>query len=75
MRAIHTLILRLLIDSDHPNALRGALQTAEEPAPALPFHDEAALLALLQRLVAEQLAAEHSAAAALPAEEKRKRQL
>lgn len=54
MRTIRTYILRLMIDSDYPGALCGALQAANVAQEPQPFRDEAALLALLKRLVVEQ---------------------
>lgn len=55
VRTIHTLILRLFVDSDHPGALRGALYAVAEQAEPLPFRDEKALLAYLRHLAAGPL--------------------
>ena len=49
MRVIRTFILRLLVNSVEPEALRGELRTVPE-GEAQPFADEQALLALLHRL-------------------------
>jgi hypothetical protein len=51
MRTIHTFILRLLVDSADPEALRGALQVASQNQEPRPFSSETALLGLLKRLV------------------------
>ena len=51
MRTIHTFILRLLVDSVDPKALRGALQVASQNQEPQPFSSETALLDLLKRLV------------------------
>jgi hypothetical protein len=51
MRTIHTFILRLLVDSADPEALRGALQVASQNQEPQPFSSETALLDLLKRLV------------------------
>mgnify|MGYP000048468584 CR=1 FL=1 len=52
MRTIRTFILRLLVNSAEPEALRGDLRPMPEGEP-MPFADEQALLALLRRLVVE----------------------
>lgn len=52
MRTTRTFVLRLLVDSEDPTALRGALQPVPE-GEAQPFSDEVALLALLRRLTGE----------------------
>ncbi len=51
MRATHTFILRLLVNSAEPQALRGDLRPLPEGEP-MPFADEEALLALLHRMLA-----------------------
>lgn len=51
MRTIHTFILRLLVDSADPAALRGALQIANQIHEPQSFNSEIALLGLLKRLV------------------------
>jgi hypothetical protein len=51
MRTIHTFILRLLVDSAEPDAIRGALQVANQNQEPQPFIGETALLGLLKRLV------------------------
>lgn len=55
VRTIHTLILRLFIDSDQPAVLRGALYALGDRAEPLPFQDEEALLVYLKRLAADPL--------------------
>ena len=52
MRVIRTFILRLLVNSAEPEALRGDLRPLPE-GEAQPFPDEQALLALLHRMVIE----------------------
>jgi len=52
LRVIRTFILRLLVNSSEPEALRGDLRPMPE-GEAQPFPDEQALLALLHRLVVE----------------------
>jgi len=52
MRTIQTFILRLLVDSSEPEALRGDLRPVPE-GEAQPFPDEQALLALLHRMTGE----------------------
>ncbi len=52
MRVIRTFILRLLVNSAEPEALRGDLRPMPEGEP-IPFADEQALLALLRRLTGE----------------------
>ena len=49
MRVIHTFILRLLVNSAEPQALRGDLRPLPE-GDAQPFTDEQALLALLRQI-------------------------
>jgi hypothetical protein len=49
LRVVHTFILRLLVDSAEPQALRGELRPVPE-GEAQPFTNEQALLALLRRL-------------------------
>lgn len=51
MRTIHTFVLRLLVDSDDPRALRGAIHAVASDE-ELTFADEAALLARLRQLAA-----------------------
>ncbi len=51
MRTIQILILKLLVDPDEPETLRGSLQATVE-LQAHPFADEQALLTLLHRTVA-----------------------
>lgn len=57
MRIIRTYILRLLVDSEHPEEINGALQAADQETPVYPFRDEAALLALLRRQAAAGITA------------------
>jgi len=49
MRTVQTFILRLLVDPDEPEALRGDLRAIPE-GEAQPFPDEQALLALLRQI-------------------------
>jgi len=49
LRVTRTFILRLLVDPDEPEALRGDLRPMPE-GEAQPFPDEQALLALLRQL-------------------------
>ncbi len=55
VRTIQTFVLRLLVDTDHPEVIRGALQAMNEAQGTLTFQDEAALVSLLKRLVIERL--------------------
>lgn len=48
MRTTHALILRLLVDTDEPGALRGVLRPVGDPGEH-PFTDESSLLALLRQ--------------------------
>jgi len=52
LRVIRTFILRLLVNSAEPQALRGDLRPVPE-GEAQPFPDEQALLALLHRMTGE----------------------
>lgn len=52
MRAIRTFVLRLLIDSDDPQTLRGVIH-AVASGEQQPFADGPALLALLAHLTAK----------------------
>ncbi len=49
MRTTRTLILRLLVDADEPNVLRGVLRPVSE-TDEHPFADEEALLVLLRQM-------------------------
>lgn len=49
MRAIRTIVLRLLVDTDQPQSLRGVLQDVAGSEQHY-FTDEQSLLALLHRL-------------------------
>ncbi len=49
MRTTQAFVLRLLVDSDEPQALRGTLHVVASGEEA-PFTDAAALLALLRRM-------------------------
>ncbi len=51
MRTVHTFILRFLVDSADPEAIRGALQVANQNQESQSFNGENALLGLLKRLV------------------------
>ena len=50
MRIIRTFILRLLVDADEPQVLRGAVRCVADEDEEHPFTDEQALLTLLRRL-------------------------
>ena len=54
MRAIHVFILRLLVDSDYPQTLRGSIASVLEGKPR-PFADEQSLLSLLRQAVPSAL--------------------
>jgi len=54
MHTVQTYILRLLIDSEHPETVCGALDILREGENPIPFQHEAALIALLKRLAVEQ---------------------
>lgn len=58
MRMIQVFVLRLLLDSETPQVLRGSLQRVSE-SQTLPFSDEQALLALLHRMAHVQPEPEH----------------
>jgi len=49
VRSIQTFILRLLADSDEPQALRGMIRSVTNDS-ELSFTDESSLLAVLRRL-------------------------
>ena len=67
MRTIRTFVLRLLIDSTEPEALRGDLRPMPEGEP-IPFADEQALLALLRRLTGETAEPSGTGTGATPSE-------
>lgn len=50
MRTVRTFILRLLVDEDDPQALRGALRAVSQ-GQEYPFADERAFLDLLYRMI------------------------
>jgi hypothetical protein len=56
VRTIQTFVLRLLIDTEHPEALCGALQILQDAEEPIPFRHEVALIALLKHLAREQMA-------------------
>jgi hypothetical protein len=56
MRTIQTFILRLLVDTDHPDVVCGALQILHDGEKSIPFRHEVALIALLKHLAREQMA-------------------
>ena len=56
MRTVQAFILRLLYDSESPQALRGSLKAVERDE-ARPFMDEGELLALLRQAIAEAVVA------------------
>jgi hypothetical protein len=49
MRTVQTLVLRLWVDTDEPQALRGAVRCVTEEQEH-PFADEQALLSLLRQM-------------------------
>lgn len=53
LRTVHTLILRLLVNSSEPEVLRGDVRLLPEGEP-LPFADEQKLLILLHGIVGRQ---------------------
>lgn len=55
MRTVVTVILRLLVDTDQPDAMRDALQGLGKPEPSLIFDNPAQLLHQINHLTAEQL--------------------
>jgi hypothetical protein len=57
MRTTHTFVLRLLVDTDEPYQLRGALHSVVDDANH-PFADVQALLDLLRRMASDALSSE-----------------
>lgn len=55
MRAILTIVLKILVDSDHLGDMRGSLRCINEEEPVI-FHSEAELFDQLKRLIAENAA-------------------
>ena len=55
MRTVVTVILRLLVDTDQPDAMRGALQGLGKQEPPLSFDDPEHLLHQINYLTTEQL--------------------
>ncbi len=58
MRILQSFILRLMVDSDHPEVLRGSLQILNAERSQWSFHDETELLQLLKQLNAERSASD-----------------
>jgi len=54
VRTVETFVLRMLIDTEEPNALRGAVRTVANDEEH-PFADERALLALLRQMCLAKL--------------------
>lgn len=54
MRATLTIVLQILVDSDHLDDMRGSIQCINEEQEPLIFHSEAELFDQLKRLVAEK---------------------
>lgn len=52
MRTVLTVVLRLFVDTDEPEALRGALQVPGSPEPPLSFNHPGELEEKLKRLAA-----------------------
>ncbi len=50
MHTIQSFILRLMVDSDHPELLRGSLQSLTAERAQWNFHDDAELIELLKAL-------------------------
>ncbi len=59
MRTIQVFILRLLVDTENPETLRGVLQPVAEGAPQ-PFANEQALLDLLHGMLNPEVEKEKS---------------
>jgi len=59
MRILQSFILRLMVDSDHPEVLRGSLQTLNAEKSQWSFHDETELLQLLKQLNEEKSEINH----------------
>ncbi len=57
MRAIQTFVLRLLVDTDHPDAVCGSLQAISGEESLYTFRNEVELSTLVKRLIAERLKA------------------
>jgi len=55
MRTVLTVILRLFVDTDQPDAVRGALQGLGSPEQPLNFDNATSLLHQINHLTAEQL--------------------
>lgn len=55
MRTVVTVILRLFVDTDQPDATRGALQGLGKQEPPLTFDDPAHLLHQISHLTTEQI--------------------
>ncbi|MGI6250411.1 MAG: hypothetical protein ACOYKD_03495 [Anaerolineaceae bacterium] len=55
MRTVLTVILRLFVDTDQPDAVRGALQELGSLEPPLTFDNPSYLLHQINHLTAEQL--------------------
>ena len=53
MRTIRTIILRLLVDTDQPQSLRGMMNAMPDDHPH-PFTDEQTLLAQLHHIIGPQ---------------------
>ncbi len=54
MRTILTIVLQILVDSDHLDDMRGSIQCVNEEEEPLIFHSEAELFDQLTRLIAEK---------------------
>jgi len=59
MRILQSFILRLMVDSDHPEVLRGSLQILNAERSQWSFHDETELLQLLKQLNEEKSEINH----------------
>ncbi len=56
MHTIQTFVLRLLVDTEHPQAMCGTLQAMHAKEAPSSFRNETDLIALVKRLSTEQLA-------------------
>jgi len=55
MRTVLTVILRLFVDTDQPDAMRGALQELGNPEASLTFENPTQLLQQLNHLTTEKI--------------------
>ena len=55
MRVLYTFILKLLVDTDHPEGMCGILQPVHKGEDQLQFRNQAELIALLKSLCEKQV--------------------